>query len=62
MFYTDDPCADFLRHDREQERALARLPICCRCKEHIQGDVYDFYGELVCEECVSEYVYDNFRQ
>lgn len=50
--YTDDPIADFHRHDREQAEWLETLPVCCLCSEPIQSDdLYDIEGDLYCEEC-----------
>lgn len=58
MFFTDDPVKDFLRHDRERERRLLRLPKCCECGEHIQQEravcINDFW---YCDECL-----DDFRE
>lgn len=52
MFYTDDPHADFDRHDREQTEWLKRLPVCCVCDEPIQSEfLYDINGDFYCEEC-----------
>lgn len=52
MFYTDDPHADFDRHDREQSEWLDTLPVCCRCGEPIQTDkLFDIDGDLYCEDC-----------
>lgn len=53
MMWSDDPERDFLRYDREQERKLARRPICDLCQEHIQEDHY-FYveGQTVCPDCL----------
>jgi hypothetical protein len=54
-FYTDDPARDFDRWDAEQERRLARLPGCDKCKKRIQDDdYYDVYGEILCEEHMRE--------
>ncbi len=62
MPYTDDPIADFNSYERAQEKALARCPVCVCCKERIQEDeLYDFDGELVCPECVRDYINDNFK-
>lgn len=36
--FTDDPIADFMRHDAEQERLLSRLPVCAECGEPIQDE------------------------
>ena len=52
MFFTDDPVADFHRHDREQEAWLKKLPICDLCGEHIQSEqLFDIEGDLYCEDC-----------
>lgn len=54
-FYTDDPARDFDWWDAEQERRLARLPVCDKCKKRIQDDdYYDVYGEILCEEHMKE--------
>ena len=40
-------------YEAEQEKALARCPICAYCKEAIQGDyLYEIDGELYHEGCV----------
>lgn len=53
MFYSDNPIADFERHDAEQQRMLDRLPKCSECGEPIQSEVcYEINGELICEECL----------
>lgn len=49
-------------YDREAEYE-ERLPTCDCCGEHIVEDhLYDFDGELVCEECLHDYIVDNFRK
>lgn len=59
MSWTDDPVADFLRYDAEQEAKLEKLPICCECDHPIQSDeCYEFNGEYICEECLN----DNHRK
>ena len=64
MLLTGDPHADFDRWDRERENALKKLPICKRCGEHIQEeDLYDFDdGNLICEECVLEYINERYKR
>lgn len=53
MFYSDDPVADFDRHDREQAKRLAELPVCDYCNEPIQDDHYYLInGDNVCPECL----------
>ena len=59
--YTDDPVADFLAYDREQQEWLDRLPVCSHCKEPIQDNRYYVIGEdNVCLECLEDYCDDNF--
>ena len=55
MIFTDDPVADFERHDAEQQKQLDKLPTCSICGEHIQ-DYYSFEisNELLCEECMND--------
>ncbi len=63
MFYTDNPVRDFERHDAEQERWLQSRPVCEVCGEHIQEEhLYDIDGDLVCEECLTKYMNENYRQ
>ena len=55
MIRTDDPVADFLRHDRQQQEELKRRPICADCDEHIQEEFcYEFNGEYICERCLED--------
>lgn len=53
---TNDPIADFHRHDAEQEAWLNRLPKCSECGEPIQTDfAYYIHGEWICDDCMDEY-------
>lgn len=53
MYRTDDPLADFARHDAEQSRWLEKRPVCSECGEHIQDErCYEINDELICEECL----------
>ena len=55
MFYTDDPIADFERHDAYKERSLRRLPVCCMCDEHIQQErAVRINGDWYCNECLED--------
>lgn len=55
MSWTDDPIADFHRHDAEQEAKLAKLPICCCCKNPIQQEKAVCNDDkYYCEECEDE--------
>lgn len=54
--YSDDPIADFIAHDTEQEKALAALPHCADCGDPIQDeDAYCINGEWICVDCMSSY-------
>ena len=54
--YTDNPIADFLRHDREQAEELERLPVCVECGEPIQDEMaFYFHGDWYCEACIYSY-------
>lgn len=45
----------FEQHEAEQERWLAKLPICSECGEPIQDeDCYEINGELICPDCLKE--------
>lgn len=56
-FYTDDPIADFDAYDAEQNRRLAKLPICADCDEPIQDEfAYYINGEWICERCIDAYI------
>lgn len=56
MILTDDPVADFERHDREQTAALELLPICDMCNDRIQDEyLYEINGEFVCETCLDRF-------
>ena len=57
MRITDDPVADFLCHDREQQRELERRPKCDICGEPLYEFCYVIDGELICQECLD----DNFK-
>jgi len=53
MMFSDDPLLDFDRHDRQQEEALDKRPVCCYCGEPIQNDIcYEINGEYFCEDCL----------
>lgn len=55
MSWTDDPIADFMRWDAEQERKLARRPVCADCDEPIQDEYcYEINGEYICERCLCD--------
>ena len=54
-YRTDDPARDFMRHDAEQNRLLADLPICADCQEPIQDDhCFEINGEYICPTCMDD--------
>ena len=56
MPYTDDPIADFNRHDAEQAKQLEKRPVCSCCCDHIQDDhYYQTEGEILCPDCLETY-------
>lgn len=59
MYYSDDPVRDYDRYCAEQERAIARLPICVDCDEPIQDDhYYEINDEVICPDCMES----NYRK
>ena len=57
--WTDNPIADFERHDAEQQAQLDKLPICECCKEPIQQEKAIYYNyQWCCEECEREFWQD----
>ena len=56
MFYTDDPIADFYRHDAEQAAKLDKLPVCSYCGNPIQDEMlYKLAdGQKVCTSCIED--------
>ena len=56
MPWTDDPVADFERHDREQAEWLAKLPTCQRCGGAIQQErAVCIEGFWYCDDCIEFY-------
>lgn len=52
---TDNPIADFLRHDQKMTKWLEGLPKCDICGEPIQDDhAYLINGDVVCRDCLDE--------
>ena len=42
-------------HDAEQERELAKLPVCYECGEPIQTEeCYEINDELICPQCMED--------
>lgn len=52
MPYSDDPIADFNRHDRKQAKWLDSLPKCSICGEPIQQErAFEKDGFWICDDC-----------
>lgn len=55
MILTDDPVADFARHDAEQTRMLKKLPTCDICGDAIQQErAFHKNGFWICHECYED--------
>ena len=55
MPYTDNPLRDFDAWDAEQERKLARLPVCNFCGERIQDEeCWCIDTKFICKDCLAE--------
>lgn len=54
VYRTNDPVADFLRRDREQQEWEDSLPHCDRCGEIIDDYVYEIDGLIYCMECMDD--------
>lgn len=53
MPYTDNPVADFMKHDARQQALLDRLPKCENCGHPIQQDTVAFIGGcFYCDDCI----------
>ena len=54
---SDNPLADFMAREAEQESWLAERPECADCGEHIQDEnAYYINGEWICQSCMSTYL------
>lgn len=63
MSYIPDAYEQWEKHDAEQERWLQSRPVCCECGEHIQDeDLFDIDGDLVCEDCLTDYMKKHYQQ
>jgi hypothetical protein len=55
MCRTDDPIADFHRHEQDVRDWMRRRPVCCECDQPIQGErLCEFEGENICLDCLKE--------
>ena len=55
MFRTDDPIADHMAYEAEQERWLESLPTCTLCGEPIQQETAVYInGHYYCDDCLEE--------
>ena len=56
MFRTNDPIADAMRRDAEEQSFLDKLPKCEYCGHTIMDDyLYDLAGDIMCESCLKEH-------
>ena len=56
IYRTDDPIADYDRYLDEQDRQIAKLPVCIYCDHPIRDEkYYDINGECMCQSCLNEH-------
>ena len=59
---TDNPIADFNRHDAKESRWLKSLPKCVHCKEPIQEEKYYSFDEgFVHHECLRDFCDEHYQ-
>lgn len=59
MSWTDDPLADFARHDDEEQEFVKKLPVCADCGEPVMDDYYFLINdEVICPKCMDR----NYRK
>lgn len=52
---SDNPLADFMAREAEQESWLAERPVCADCDEPIQDDhCFEINGEYICPRCMED--------
>lgn len=55
MPWTDDPVADFHRHDAAEQLRIAELPVCCECDHEIRDETFFLFdGEYICHQCAKD--------
>lgn len=52
IFRSDDPIADFHRHDAAQNKLREELPVCDVCDHTIDSDYYHINGDNICADCM----------
>ncbi len=58
-YITDDPIADYNRHQAEIEKWLAKRPECADCGEPVQDEYfYLINDEVICPDCLK----NNYRK
>ena len=62
MYFTENPITDAERYAQEGTSQRYQYKRCCVCGERILPDeqYYDFDGDTVCRECMSDYVFDRY--
>lgn len=59
MYYTNDPHADFLNWDSDNQDYIEKLPECSYCGSKIQDEfLYCINDEIICEDRLN----DHFRK
>lgn len=59
IFRSDSVSRDIDNYHRAEARAEKKLPRCSVCDGKIQADkVYYINGELICTDCMEDYLHD----
>lgn len=54
-FRSDDPLKDFQRYDALMAAREAQLPVCEKCGEPVDDDIYfEIDNEILCEKCMHD--------
>lgn len=55
FIWTDDPVRDAEEHYAALDEKLAKQPVCCGCREHIQEEFAVHHnGKWYCKDCESK--------
>ena len=62
MYYTGEPARDAENYYLEAQAQLEKRPVCEYCGKHIDDDVcYEIDGNIICDDCILDYLHDNCR-
>lgn len=62
MHYTDNPARDAENYYEDGMKEMRERPVCEYCGKHIADDIcYEIDGNIVCDDCILDYLHDNCR-